>query len=172
MCNNHVYFMFHEFRGWPTHPRLSLRIFLSMWRYRLQRERDERHPAAFLRSQARRAATCWRFIRGMKGSRGAAKSFKAWPSPPLVTKVAQRVLRGLWGNLAPLTLSYAHLSTLPGLRWPPPRVCLCGGICVCFLCLSGAVFCFVWVMNSVLPPPSAARHAVCDAEAWRKKIWK
>lgn len=50
-----IMFMFQEFRGWPIQPSLSLHIFLSTWRYRLQRERDERHPAASPRSQARRA---------------------------------------------------------------------------------------------------------------------
>lgn len=172
MCNSHVYFMLHEFRGWPV----SLHIFLSMWRYRLQRERWERHPAASLRSQARRVLICWRFVRGMKGSGGAAKSFKAWPSTPLVTKVAQRVLRGLWRNLAPLTLSYAHLSTFPASAGPATVfvtvcVCVCGEVrvrgCPCvFVCLSGAMFGFVWVMNSMLP--SAVSHAVCDTEACNK----
>ena len=124
-----------------TPPSVSAHLLVHVKIFRLQRERDERHPAASSRSQARRAATCWRFIRGMKGSRGAAKSFKAWPSPPLVTKVAQRVLRGLWRNLASLTLSYAHLSTLPGLRWPPPCVCLCEYLCV-FLVF---IRCSVWL---------------------------
>lgn len=49
--------------------------FLSLWRFRLQRERDERHPAASSRSQERRVLICWRFVRRMKGRRGAAKSF-------------------------------------------------------------------------------------------------
>lgn len=99
-------------------------------------KRDERHPAALSRSRARRALICWRFVRGMKGRRGAA-----WPNPPLVTKVSQHVLRGLWRNLAPLSLSYAHLSTFPasaGLATVFMTVfmcvCVAAGVCAC-LCV-------------------------------------
>lgn len=143
MCNHHVFFMFHEFRGCPIQLCLSLHICLSMWRHCLQRERDERHPAASTRSQAGRALICWRFVRRMKSRRGAAKSFKARPSPPLVTR---------WHNAcweAPLAPSYAHLSTFqPRLAfslslWLCLCVCgmnvgFCGYPCV-FGCLYGAV---------------------------------
>lgn len=135
MCNNHVYFMFHEFRGWPIQLCLSLHIFLSTWRYCLQRESDERHPAASSRSQAWRALTCWRFVKRMKGRGGASKTFKAWPSPPLVTKVAQRVLRGLWRNLAPLALLYAHPSTFPASAGPCVYDCVC--VCRVNVCFRG-----------------------------------
>lgn len=159
--------MFHEFRGWPIQLCLSLHIFLSMWRYGHQRERDDRHPAASSRSQARRVLMCWRFVREMKGRGGAAKlSFKAWPSRPLVTKVAQHVPRGLWRNLAPLALSYAHLSIFSGSAGPANVfltvfVCVGMGVFVgIHVCFSGAVFGLVllFVMNSMLP--SAVSHAV------------
>lgn len=113
---------------------LPLHVFLSTWRYCLQKETDERHPATSSRSETRRALMCWRFIRQMKGSRGASKSFKAWPSPPLVTKVAQHVLRGLWRNLARPALSYAHLSTFPASAGPAP-VFMTVYVCVEWMCV-------------------------------------
>lgn len=65
----------------------------------------------------------------MNCSRRGAESLKAWPSPPLVSKVAIHVLRVLWRNLALLTLICTS-ERPPSLCWPCHCVPDCVSLCV------------------------------------------
>lgn len=144
MYSSHVYFMFNEFRGWPAQLSLSACSSSCPCEDIAFREKGyKRHPAASSRSQAGRVLICWRFMRGMKDRRGAAKSFKAWPSPPLVTEVAQHVLRGLWRNLAPLTLMCTSKRFL-SLCWPSLYVCF--WLCCMVVYVHGGLCMFVWLV--------------------------